>query len=77
MELTGQLHATVALSSVKETRYPLDRKQSGSQSRSGRAGEEKNVSKLIISAPRCTRYCECETLATTLHGVSKLSSRKL
>jgi hypothetical protein len=38
MEVSGQLHARAALLS----RYPLDRRLGGPQSRSGRGGEEKN-----------------------------------
>jgi hypothetical protein len=39
MEVTGQLHAPAALPPGKE---PLDRRLGGTQSRSGRGGEEKN-----------------------------------
>jgi hypothetical protein len=42
MEVSGQLHAPAALYPEKETRYPLDRRLDGPQSRSGRDGEEKN-----------------------------------
>jgi hypothetical protein len=38
---SGQLHAPAALSPGKEPPYPLDRRLSGPQSRSGRLGEEK------------------------------------
>jgi hypothetical protein len=41
MELSGQLHAPVALPPAKEPQYLLDR-LGGPQSRSGRGGEEKN-----------------------------------
>jgi hypothetical protein len=42
MEVSGQLHAPVALPQRKGPRYPLDRRLVEPQSRSGRGGEEKN-----------------------------------
>jgi hypothetical protein len=42
MEMSGQLHVSAALLQVKSPWYPLDRRMGGSQSRSGRGGEEKN-----------------------------------
>jgi hypothetical protein len=43
MEVSGQLHAPTALPQEKESHwYPLARRLGGSQSRSGRGGEEKN-----------------------------------
>jgi hypothetical protein len=42
MEVSGQLHASVALPQGKSPWYPLDRRLGGPQSRSGRGGEEKN-----------------------------------
>jgi hypothetical protein len=44
MELSGQLHAPAALPPGKEPRYPLDRRPGGPHNRSGRCGEEKNLS---------------------------------
>jgi hypothetical protein len=41
MTVSGQLHAPDALSPGKSPRYPLDRRLSGPQSRSGRGGGEK------------------------------------
>jgi hypothetical protein len=41
-EVSDQLHAPAALFPGKEPWYPLDRRLGGSQSRSGRGGEEKN-----------------------------------
>jgi hypothetical protein len=43
VEVSGQLHAPDALPPGKEPWYPLDRRLSGRQSRSGRCGEEKNL----------------------------------
>jgi hypothetical protein len=40
--VSGQLHAPATLPRGKSPPYPLDRKLGGSQSRSGRDGEEKN-----------------------------------
>jgi len=40
--VSGQLHALAALPPWKSPWYPLDRRLGGSQSRSGRGGEEKN-----------------------------------
>jgi hypothetical protein len=42
MEVSGQLHAPVALPQGKSPWYPLDRRLGGPQSRSGRGGLEKN-----------------------------------
>jgi hypothetical protein len=42
MEVSGQLHALVALPPRKSPWYPLDRRLGRPQSRSGRGGEEKN-----------------------------------
>jgi hypothetical protein len=42
MEVSGQLHTPAALPQGKSLRYPLYRRLGGSQSRSGRGGEEKN-----------------------------------
>jgi hypothetical protein len=41
LDVTGQLHAPAALPPGKETRYPLDRRLGGPQSRSGQYGEVK------------------------------------
>jgi hypothetical protein len=43
MEVSGHLHATVALLPRKEFRFPLDRRLGRPQSRSGCGGEEKSV----------------------------------
>jgi hypothetical protein len=48
MEVSGQLHTPAALPPGKETRYPLDRRLSGLQSRSGRGGEERDLLFLIL-----------------------------
>jgi hypothetical protein len=42
MEVSDQLHAPAAFPPRKEPWYPLDRRLGGTQSRSGRGGEEKN-----------------------------------
>jgi hypothetical protein len=41
MAVSGQIHAPAALIPGKETLYPLTRRLSRPQSRSGRGGEEK------------------------------------
>jgi hypothetical protein len=41
MEVSGHLHAPAALSPGE--RYPLDKSLGGSQKRSGRGGEEKEI----------------------------------
>jgi hypothetical protein len=43
MEMSGQLHASVALSQRKSPQYPLDRRLGGPQSRSGHSEEKKNI----------------------------------
>jgi hypothetical protein len=40
MEVSGQLHAPVAVSPEKETRYQLDKRLGGPQCQSGRCGEK-------------------------------------
>jgi hypothetical protein len=42
MEVSGELHAPAALPQGKSPWYQLDRRLGGTQSRSGRGGEEKN-----------------------------------
>jgi hypothetical protein len=42
MEVSGQLHAPATLPQGKNPWYPLSRRLSGLQRRSGRGGEEKN-----------------------------------
>jgi hypothetical protein len=39
MEVSGQLHAPASLPPGKSSRYPLDKRVGGPQSRSGRRGE--------------------------------------
>jgi hypothetical protein len=51
MDVSGQLHAPAALPPGKEPWYPLDRRLGGSQSRSGRGGEEKNSQQLPVLEP--------------------------
>jgi hypothetical protein len=41
--VSGQLHVPAALLQGKEPHFPLDRRLGGPQSRSGRCGEEKNL----------------------------------
>jgi hypothetical protein len=42
MEVSGQLHAPVALPPGKDPRCQMDRKMGGPQSRSGRGGKGEN-----------------------------------
>jgi hypothetical protein len=42
MEVSGPLHASVALPPGKKPLVPIDGRLGGPQSRSGRGGEEKN-----------------------------------
>jgi hypothetical protein len=42
MEVSGQLHAPATLPQGKSPWYTLERRMGGTQSRSGRSGEEKN-----------------------------------
>jgi hypothetical protein len=41
MEVNGQLHAPAALPPGQSSRYPLDKRLGGAQSRCGRGGEDK------------------------------------
>jgi hypothetical protein len=43
VEVSGQLHASVALPPAKEPQFPFSRRPGGPQSRSGRCGEEKKL----------------------------------
>jgi hypothetical protein len=63
MEASGQRHATAALPPQKKSPvpYPLDSRLGGTQSRSGRGGEEKNSQPLpgpkpSIIQPVAQRY---------------------
>jgi len=51
MEVNGQLHTPAALSPGKESLYPLDRRLDGTQSSSGRGGEDKNSQPPLGMAP--------------------------
>jgi hypothetical protein len=51
MEVSGQLHAPADLPQGKSAWYPLDRRMSGPQSRSGCGGEEKNSQPLSAHEP--------------------------
>jgi hypothetical protein len=72
MEMSGQLHAPVALPPGKSPLYPLDRRLGGPQSRLGRGGEGKNSEPLprleppIIQpvAQRCTTEVKCDYINT-------------
>jgi hypothetical protein len=49
-------HAPAALPPGKEPRYPLDRRVGGPQDRSGRCGEENNLSLLGIEPGSSSPY---------------------
>jgi hypothetical protein len=52
MEVSGQLHASAALSQGKSPWYPLDRRLGGPQSRSGSHGEEQDSKSLVGLEPQ-------------------------
>jgi hypothetical protein len=61
MKVNGQLHASGALLQRKNRWYPLNRRPSGPQSRSGRDGEKENLQPLLglesmIIQPVAQRY---------------------
>jgi hypothetical protein len=63
MEVSGQLNAPLALSPGKCSRYPLDMRLDGPQSRSGRASEEKKIHtlplpELELRSPKLHLYSE-------------------
>jgi hypothetical protein len=64
--VSGLLHAQAALPPGKEPRYPLDRSLGGSQSRSGRYGEEKIVdptgTRTPTPLPVASRYTNYVTI---------------
>ena len=47
MEVSGEIHATVALTPGKEPQYTLNGRINGTQRRHGRVGEEKNILSLL------------------------------
>jgi hypothetical protein len=49
MEVIGQLHARPLYPQGRSSRYPLDMRLGGSQSRSGRGGEEKIVMNIRVN----------------------------
>jgi hypothetical protein len=51
MEVSGEFHAPAALPPGEEPSVPLDRRLDGSQSRSGRGGEEEDTSPCRESNP--------------------------
>jgi hypothetical protein len=73
MEVSGQLHAPVALPQGESPFYPLDRRLGGPQSRSGSGGEEKNSQLLPGTEPqksdRPARYPALYRLS--YHGSAK------
>jgi hypothetical protein len=61
MEVSGRLHAQVALPQGRSPWYPLDRRLGGPQRQSGSGGEEKNSQSLpglkpLIIQPVAQRY---------------------
>jgi hypothetical protein len=68
MEVSGQLHALVALPPEKDphSRYPLDRRLGRHQSRSGSGGEEKIFQPLLrIEPPNPARPARSQSLIVT------------
>jgi hypothetical protein len=59
MEVSGQLHAPAAVPQGKRLWYPLDRWLDGPQSRSGRAGEEKNSQTLLNTSTSHKNIAQC------------------
>ena len=63
MEVSGQRHAPATLCPSphplgKEPRYPLNRSLDGTQSGSGRFGEQKNLLPLPAIEPRIVHYAK-------------------
>jgi hypothetical protein len=83
MEVSGQLHASAALSPGNSHWYPLDRKLGWPQSRSGHGGEEINYQPLpglepAIIQPVTKRYTtELSRLLCIAYTVEKVSFNKL
>jgi hypothetical protein len=60
MEVSGQLHASAALSPVKETLVPMDRRLGGPQNQAGHCGEEKNSQPLAgLKLPIIQPVAQC------------------
>jgi hypothetical protein len=76
MEVGGQLHAPAALPQGKSPWYPLDRRLGGTQSRSGRDGEEKNSQPLPGLEPQIIQpvaqfyTTELSRLRVMIYGLS-------
>jgi hypothetical protein len=76
--MNDQLHALAALLRGKCRRYPLDKRLSGPQNRSGRRGEEKNLcpyldsnSDLSVAQAVASRYTDCAIPAPNTQYVVK------
>jgi hypothetical protein len=68
MEVSGQLRIPVALPPGKSLQYPLDRRLSEPQNRSGRGGEEKNFLSILRIEPRSFSH-SLVTVLTELSGL--------
>jgi hypothetical protein len=69
--MSGQLHGSTALPPGKNTRYQLDRRLGGPQSRSGRRGEEKILN---CTGIRTTTPLVVQTVATRYTAYYRLNS---
>jgi hypothetical protein len=78
MEVSGQLHAPVALPPGKQPLYPLARRLDGPQSRSGGGGEEKNSQPLSgLETPIIQPVAQRYTTDISQFPLSYLSTGKL
>jgi hypothetical protein len=75
MEVSGQLHASVALIPEKETQYALDRRLCGPQRRYRRDGEEKKSlpSTCLESNPGLVAHSLVTVLAELFEALSLIS----
>jgi hypothetical protein len=74
--MIGKLHAPAGLPRGKRLRYPLDRRQNGPQSRSGRYGKAEILHPTRAHRPYAfgvwtvvSRYTDCSTAACIYHVI--------
>jgi hypothetical protein len=72
MGVNGQLHTPAALPPQKELRYRLDRRLGGSQSRSGRYGEENDLALTGNRAPAVEPIAYSYTNQANLTSIPKI-----
>ena len=71
--MSAELHETAAAPLGKRTRYPLNWRQAGTQSRCGLFGEEKNFFPLTGFKPRTIEHHSIVAMLTALIRLTQLN----